>query len=200
MTAQSIQRGHRQLWPWRLAFLLLVVLPFLPKISIYVVISLAKITSCHVGEGETCLAGPISVSRTIVAALGADWGSGAGFIVNILVTCIPVAWLAVCYLAVNQGWARTVSRILLALIATLIFAALPYFASLPAFGNFVAPDCQPYRGGFGVCELFDGNIGGAPHILMIQVWLGFIGVPIGLLAFLFYVVVILVKREAATAQ
>ena len=173
------------------------MLPFLPAISIYVVILLAKITGCHVGEGETCLAGPISVSRTIVAALGTSSPRGA---VSILVACIPVAWLAVCYLAVSRGWARTMSRILLALIVTLSFAALPYLASLPAFGNFVARECQPYNGGFGVCGVFDGNVGGAPHILMIQVWLSFIGVPIGLLAFLFYVVVILVKREAATTQ
>ena len=117
---------------------------------------------------EACLSGPISVSRTIVAALGAR--HGAGFKVSI----VPV-WLALSYLAVCRGWMRTASRLLLGFAVTLIFAFLPYFLSLPAFGNFAAPECQPFTSA-GVCGLFDGN-GGLVYLMLI-VWLTF-AFPIG---------------------
>jgi hypothetical protein len=42
-----------------------------------------------------------------------------------------------------------------------------------------------------VCGLFDGSIGGGVHILLIQVWVSFIGLPFGLLAFLVYALMIL---------
>ena len=67
-------------------------------------------------------------------------------------------------------------------------------------GNFVEPNCKPYGGGFGVCGLFDGSVGGGEHILLIQVWLSFIGLPFGSLAFLVYALLILGTRELASAR
>ena len=52
------------------------------------------------------------------------------------------------------------------------------------------------EGGFGVCGLFDGSIAGGVHILLIQVWVSFIGLPFGLLAFLVYALVILASANS----
>jgi hypothetical protein len=51
---------------WKPVFTVLVLLPFLPAISVYAAAALAKIKGCNVGEEEICVAGAISISRTIV--------------------------------------------------------------------------------------------------------------------------------------
>jgi hypothetical protein len=38
--------------------------------------------------------------------------------------------------------------------------------------------------------LFEGSVGGGVHILLAQVWLSFIGLPFGLLAFMAYALAI----------
>jgi len=48
--------------------------------------------------------------------------------------------------------------------------------------------------------LFDSRIGGGPHILLIRVWLSFIGQPFGLAAFLVYALVILAWHAGAMSQ
>jgi hypothetical protein len=182
---------------WKLVFTVLVLLPFLPAISVYAAAVLAKIKGCSVGEKEICVAGAISVSRTIMEMAQANPGLA-------VVLLVALTWLALCYLCVGLGWKRTTSRLLVGLAVTFIFGGLPYFASLPALGNFVEPDCKPHGGGFGVCGLFDDSIGGGVHILLIQVWVSLIGLPFGLLAFLVYALVILVcansrQRDSSAA-
>jgi hypothetical protein len=172
---------------WKFAFTVLVLLPCLPAISVYAAAALAKIKGCSVGEEEICVPGAISVSRTIVETAQVSPELA-------VVLLVALTWLALCYLSVGLGWKRTASRLLVGLAVTFIFGGLPYFASLPALGNFVEPVCKPYGGGFGVCGLFEGSIGGSEHILLIMVWLSFIGLPFGPLAFLVYALVILSKR------
>jgi hypothetical protein len=46
-----------------------------------------------------------------------------------------------------------------------------------------------------MCGLFDGSVGSSGHILLIQVWLSFIGLPFGLLSFLVYAFVILASAR-----
>lgn len=181
----------RSLSLWKLVFAVLVALPFLPATSIYAAAALAKIKGCNIGEEELCVAGAISVSRTIVAAVQAS--SGPIFI------SVALLWLALCYLSAGLAWSRIASRLLVGGAVTFIFAGLPYFASLPSLGNFVEPQCKTYGGGFGVCGLFDGSIGGGPHILSIQIWISVIGLPFGLLAFMIYALVILRKRTLISA-
>ena len=176
---------------WKLVFTVLALLPFLPAISVYAVAALAKIKGCSVGEKEICVAGAISVSRTIVEMAQANPGLA-------VVLLVALTWLALCYLCVGLGWKGTASRLLVGLAVTSIFGGLPYFASLPSLGNFVAPDCKPH-GGVGVCGLFEGSIGGGVHILLIQVWVSFIGLPFGLLAFLVFALVILQARTRVSA-
>jgi hypothetical protein len=127
---------------WKFVFTVLVLLPFMPAISVYAAVALAKIKGCGVGEEEICVAGAISVRRTIVETAQIS----AGLAVVLLAA---LTWLALCYLSVALGWKRTASRLLVGVAVTVIFGGLPYFASLPAHGNFVEPHCKPYAGGFG---------------------------------------------------
>jgi hypothetical protein len=173
---------------WKFVFAALALLPFLPAISVNVVVALAKINGCGVGAEEICVGGAISVSRAIVAKANATRGMD-------VVVLVALTWLAFCYLSIVLGWTRTASRLVVGLTVTVIFAGLPYFAALPALGSFVEPGCKPNEGGFGVCGLFNGSVGSSGHILLIMVWSSFIGVPFGLLAFLAYVAVVLHQRE-----
>jgi hypothetical protein len=173
---------------WKVVFAALALVPFLPAISVYVAVALAKINGCGVGAEEICVGGAISVSRAIVATANATRGTH-------VVVLVALTWLVFCYLFIVLGWKRTASRLVIGLTVTVIFAGLPYFAALPASGSFVEPGCRPNEGGFGVCGLFDGSVGSSLHILLMMVWLPFIGVPFGLLAFLAYVAVVLHQRE-----
>jgi hypothetical protein len=169
---------------WKVVFALFVLLPFLPAISVYTVVALAKIKGCGVGDEEICVGGPISVARAIIGMPSAHLGFGVLIIA-------ALTWLVVCYLSARLGWKRFASRLLVGLFATLLFAGCPYFASLPALGAFVEPQCRLYGGDHSVCDLFDSDVGGGAHILLIMIWLSFIGLPLGSVAFLLYVAVIL---------
>lgn len=177
---------------WKLVFVILVLLPFLPAMSVYAVVALARIKGCEAGGEEICIGGPISTARTIVEAAQASPGGG-------VVLLIALTWLALCYLSVTLGWKRTASRLLIGLAVTIILVGLPYFAALPSLGNFIEPHCRPYGGGFGVCGLFDGSIGSAEHILLIQVWASFIG-AFASLAFPIYATVIVVSRKLRSTR
>lgn len=180
---------------WKVVLTSLVLLPFLPTISVYTIAALAKVKGCNVGEEAICIAKAISVSRALVEMKAQKAGLGL-----LIFLFISLTWLALCYLSVRLGWKRTASRMLVGLVVTVIFAGFPYFAALPAAGSFVEPQCKPDGGGFGICGLFEGAIGGAPHIFSIQVWVSVIGVPFGIVAYLLYTVMMLSGREPASAR
>jgi hypothetical protein len=173
---------------WKFVLAVLVLLPFLPAISVYTAVALAKIKDCSVGEEETCVAGAISLSRRIVETAQVSPGLP-------VVLLVALTWLALCYLCVGLGWRHTASRLLIGFAITVVFGGLPDFASLPAQGGFVEPHCKPHGGGFGVCGLFDGSVGGGGHILLVMVWVSFTG-PFCLLAFLIYSLVILASANS----
>jgi hypothetical protein len=185
--------SHRHLW--RLALLLLVLLPFLPELAIYAATALAKMKGCAVDQKLACLIGPISVSGTIVWALETGLLRGASFSVG-----IAAAWLGLCYIVVSLGWAHMSSRLLLAFVVTVIFALLPYFGPMLALAHLVNPNCQPNEGGVGPCVIYGGHIGDAAHHAVTEPWLIFIGGPIAFGSFLVYVLVALVVRAAAAKR
>jgi hypothetical protein len=174
---------------WKVVFAVFVLLPLLPAISVYSAVALAKIKACGVGDEEICVAGPISVARAIIGMTNVTLGLAVTFSVALI-------WLVVCYLSAILGWKRFASRLLVGLFATLIFAGYPYFASLPALGIFVEPECSLYGGvsASSVCGLFDGGVGAGAHILLIMVWLSIIGLPLGFAAFPLYILLILLAH------
>ena len=139
--------------PYKLVFIALVVLPFLPALA------RSAANRCF-SDRQICLAAD-RVSEFVAAALQASFRRGY------ISIAVAVGWLVVCYLALSLGWRKRItSRLLLAFAVTLIFAFFPYFVPVREFGITDGPG----------------------QILLIQIWLTFIGFPIGYTAFLFYVV------------
>jgi len=111
-------------WPYRLAFVVFVVLPFLPRIAI----SAADRCLRCLGDGQVCLAAR-RVREFSATALQAS--SRHGYIS----IAVAVGWLVVSYLALSLGWRRRItSWLLLAFAVTLIFAFVPYFMPAREFG------------------------------------------------------------------
>jgi len=193
MMAQANVSSHQRLW--RLAVLLLVLLPFLPEIVIYAVSALAKINGCQVDAKSPCVIGGVSVSATIAAGLEAGLLRGAGFAAG-----ISAVWLALCYVAVNLGWSRVLSRLLLAFAVTIIFAFLPYLGPMLAILNLVNPSCHPNEGGVGPCWIFGQNVGSAAHESVSAIWLIFAGAPITLGTLCVYVIVTIIIRVVSARR
>lgn len=172
----SIEPGTepRRRW-WRLALLLLVVLPFLPEIAIYAVGVLARIKGCVPDQKELCFIAGVNVSNVISRLLAVGLVIGSGF----AGLGLAAVWLVICYLVVVRGWAGLAARLFLALLVTVMFALLPYLAPGFAIAPLVNANCQPNEGGVGSCVIFGGDISSAHHTVILP-WLIFAGVPIAL--------------------
>src|SRR5215472_8881821 len=107
-------------WPYKLAFVVLFVLPSVPAIAIFAA------ERC-LGDGQVCLAAH-SLSKFGVAVVRA--GAWRGMII-----AFAVGWLVVCYIALSLGWrSRITSRLLLAFGVTLTFVFFPYVIPSHALG------------------------------------------------------------------
>jgi hypothetical protein len=177
---------------WRLSFLLLVVVPLLPEMLIFVVQAFAKIGGCQLEQKEACLIGGIPASEIIAFALRI----GAGLIVYVMnhgvlwfvIFCAAAAmWIVLSFAALSLGWSRTRSRLVLGLMAALIFAVLPYFGPLLAIGNLLNENCQANEGGVGPCIIYGGHVGTPAHDAVRAGWFVLAGAPIALGAFAIYV-------------
>lgn len=178
----------RSRW-WRLVLLLLIVLPFVPELAIYAVTVLAKLKGCEVTDKVVCTISNVPLSDIIAKILKAavwvaDWMGDYG---------IAVFWLCLCYLTITFGWRRLVSRLLLGLTVTLVFAVLPYFGPLLSIAHLANANCQPNEGGVGPCLMFGGNVGDVAHNT-VNPKLVITGVVIALATSIVYVVVAVVIR------
>ncbi|KJC47721.1 hypothetical protein UB31_18370 [Bradyrhizobium sp. LTSP849] len=182
----------RRHW-WRLALLLLVVLPFLPELAISVVGGLAKIGGCVVDQKEVCLIVGVNVSDVVSGLVTAAVVIGSAF----AWLGLAAVWLVLCYLAIVRGWAGLAARLLLALLVTVVFALLPYLAPGFAIAPFVNANCQPNEGGVGSCLIFGGNVSSAHHTVILP-WLIFAGVPIALGTALACAIVMAIVRARRT--
>jgi hypothetical protein len=197
MASQSKERSRR--W-WRLALLLFVVLPFVPEITILAVTVIANAAGCEAGSKAVCKFGSLSTSSIVGLAVETGMmigvGSGAG---------IVAAWLAVCYGFVTLGWSRLVSRLLVALVVSLVFAALPYLSPALSLVPLVNENCRPNEGGVGPCFIYGGDIGSVAHETVTLPWFMAQGALIALGAFVVYVIIavilrIMPKRSPKAAQ
>lgn len=180
---------------WRMALLLLVVLPFLPEIIIYATAAVAKAGGCLVDDDWVCWIAGVRVSDVVAHLLRVGVIVAVGFGYG-----IAAAWLALCYLAITRGWARLISRLLLALLVSVIFAFLPYLAPALAIAPLVNTHCEPNEGGVGRCEIFGGDVGSAAHETVIVPWLIFVGVPIAFGAVVIYAIVAAIIRVVAARR
>ena len=185
----SIEPGTepRRHW-WRLALLLLVVLPFLPELAISAVGGLAKVNGCVADQKEVCLIAGANVSNALSGLLTVGLVIGSAF----AWLGLAAVWLVMCYLAIVRGWAGTGARLFLSMSATVIFALLPYLAPGFAVAPLVNARCQPNEGG-GPCLIFGGDVSNAHHTIVLQ-WFILPGVPIALGTAVVYAIVTAVIR------
>jgi hypothetical protein len=176
---------------WRLSFLLLIVTPFLPEITIYLVQAAAALGGCQIDQKDPCLIARVPISEIIAFALRL----GAGLIVGAMnngpiwfaIFCSAVAlWIVVCFTSLSFGWSRTKSRLLLGLAAALVFAFLPYFGPLLAIVNLVNQNCHANEGGVGPCIIYGGHVGTPAHDAVRAGWFFLAGAPIALGVFVVY--------------
>jgi hypothetical protein len=130
------KQSHRRRG-WRLALLLLVVLPFIPEFVVYAAAGLGKLVGCQIDQAKPCVIGPISLGDVIVRSLnvGLFWGRMLG------VAIASVVWLPLCYYTMTRGWAGIVSRLFLALVIATLFVLLP-FAPLLVIKSLSDLDCS----------------------------------------------------------
>jgi hypothetical protein len=150
MTRETFGRSHRR--AWRLLLLVLVIIPFLPEITIYVVTAIAKAVRCRLDDPDdlVCRLAGRQVSNIVDGALQMGLLVSLSFAIG-----LAAVWLALCYYTVNKGWSRTTSRLLLALLLTGIFAGLPYLAPNLALANVANPRCEAKGGS---CHVFGGKV------------------------------------------
>jgi hypothetical protein len=196
---------------WRLSFVLLLIAPFLPEITIYFVTALAKLMGCQLDQKNACFIGGVPVSDIIAIALRATagllvaaWTKGY---VWFIVFCVALtSWIVICLIALTLGWLGTRTRLLLGFAVALVFAVLPYFGPLLAIGSLLNKNCQANEGGVGPCIIFGGSVGSPAHEAVQAGWLILAGAPIALGAFVVYVIIAVVvhafsrRHPAASAQ
>lgn len=181
---------------WRLALLLLVLLPFLPELAVHVVSGLAKVNGCVAGQKEICRVAGANVSVVLSGLITAGVLIGTVFVLG-----LAAIWLVMCYLAIGRGWEGPGARFVLAFAATAIFALLPYLAPVLAVAPLANDNCQPNEGG-GSCVIFGGDVSVA-HDAVILPWLVMPGVLIALATAAVYAIVLAVikaRRSRAHRQ
>jgi len=183
-------RRHR----WRLALLVLVVLPFLPELAIYAVGALAKLNGCVADQKQICRIVGVNVGDVLSGLVTA-----AVFIGTVFVLGLAAVWLVMCYLVIGRGWTGPAARFFLALFATVIFAALPYLAPVLAVAPLANDNCLPNEGG-GPCLIFGGDVSTAHHTVVLP-WLLMPGIPIALATAAVYAIVMaIIKARRARAS
>lgn len=179
---------------YRLALLVLVIVPFIPEIIIIGTIAVAKLMGCEPEQKNLCLIGSLPPSEIIRVSLQAtatfiithagNWKWLVGMYLAI------AAWLVACWIVLFQGWTRVPSRLMLGFVIALAFAVLPYFGPMLSIANLVHENCRPNEGGAGPCVIFGGHVAPA-HDAVLMGWLVLIGAPLALGMFVLYAVVVI---------
>jgi len=149
---------------WRVALLLLVLVPFVPEFVILGTSFFAQIRGCEVQGNDPCGIGLDSAPDLLRRALEA--GSFVGYRFK---EGLAAGWLAACYVLVTLGWSRLRSRLSLAFALSLGFAVVPYAGPLAAIGHLTNPECVPNAGGVVlpnkdvVCKIYGGDVGPVVH-------------------------------------
>jgi hypothetical protein len=181
------KHSHRHLW--RLVLLLLVALPLLPEIMIYAITALAKIKGCNVDDAKVCFIAGTQVSNIIVSSLN----GGLKLAMDFATSGITAGWLAACYVIIVIGWRRLGNRLLLGLLVSVALALLPYVAPWLVTKIFVTAKCVPEIDAAGPC-VFGAPVGEPAMDAVTQLWLIYPGVETALMAFVVYMVVVVILR------
>jgi hypothetical protein len=143
---------------YRLALLLLVVIPFIPEILIFAVAAFARLKGY---QSNTCFVGSSALGRLIDSALGLGAGLIADHVLNsqkwfLIFYTVFTGWLVVCCLLVLKGWSRLSSRLALGFAVAVTFAVLPFFAPILAIVSIANKNsCDP---NIGPCTIFGEKV------------------------------------------
>jgi hypothetical protein len=211
-TEQKVASSRRF---WRIALVVLVVLPLLPEIVVLGASAIADLSGCRVDAppstaidtagglnggsevpldpwiiikgftGKACAIGP-PVGSIIRFALNAGFFVGASFGSGFV-----VIWLVLCYFSITRAWTGFSSRLTLALLVCLIFAVVPYFGPMMSVGHLENPRCQPNEAGVGPCVVYGGEVGSIVHDNVVLGWQVLTGGPVAFGAFVFYMLFLL---------
>jgi hypothetical protein len=196
MIKQFPRRSDRYLW--RLLFLLLMVIPFLPEI---VIVSTGAVVGFMGWDKKgACTFHSLPVTNAITYALEMAAGSilaavrtDAKWLIGFYAGVS--AWLCLCLITTYLGWASTLNRLLLGFAAAFAFAFLPYFGPMLAVANLANDNCRPNEAGVGSCVMFGGYIGNARHSpvhdAVAMGWLATYGIPLAFGIFGIYAIVVI---------
>jgi hypothetical protein len=189
--------NNNRYW-YRLAMLLLVVIPFTPEIFIFAVAAFASLRGY---QSDTCFVGSSALGRLIDTALRL----GAGLIVErvsnsykwfwIFYTAFA-GWLVVCYLLLLKGWSRLSSRLALGFAVAVTFAVLPFFGPIWALVSISTKNsCDP---NIGPCILFGEKITQAyAAVVLAEPILQYPGAKLAITIFAFFAIWVALERIVA---
>jgi hypothetical protein len=206
MIKQSPDHPRRHFW--QIALLLLVIIPFLPEITILVTAAVADIMGWNQKGVCTFESAPVTNIITLSLELATGLilaGIGTPAMWRIVLYAGLIAWLCLCLITASLGWASTRSRLLIGFAVTIVFAFLPYFAPMLAIEILANDNCRPNEAGVGACVMFGGYVGNTDRAVAMG-WLAGYGVPLALGVFAIYATVIIIvgvssrKRVGATVQ
>lgn len=159
---------------WRVALLVLAIIPLLPEILIWIIAALARLKGCQPGDQSACLIGPVRAGEVIYLSLEVS----AGMIVRSAQHSLAwqlgfyaaiAAWIGLCFVVLVRGWTRLWSRLLLGFGVIVVVGVLPYFAPQLAIANLIGIHCDPNAAATHLrpCKIFGGPIGDAADAVVI---------------------------------
>lgn len=203
MASKSHSYSRRRLAKLVLSLLLLILL--IPEILIGTGAVLAGIKGCQLDQNDVCLLAGFPLSQFIAMGLQ----TGAGLIVAVvrrsdngfLAFYVAIAtWFIACGAAVILGWSTMTARLLLGLGVALVFAVIPYFGPMIAVEALANKNCRPNEGNVGSCVIFGGDVGEAAHDAISLGWLALGGLPLALVLFLLFAILVVILRVVAAKR
>jgi hypothetical protein len=184
----------------RLAFLLLVTVPFFPEIVIYGTMGFARMMGCQLEQTHACLMPASGVIGFVLKVTAGFIVAHAGSLYFIVGFFLAIAgWQTACYVVLSKGWTPVWSRLLAGFAVGLLFTILPYFGLTIATSHLINENCRPANeGGFDSCRAFGSYVGTIDYNPLVDAgqlgWLALIGAPLALGIFGLYVVFVVVVR------
>lgn len=178
---------------------------------IWLIALAAFVGQCSLSQASPCLIGGTAVHRLIDGVL---WLSAGGIVQALersgrwlaFIYASASALLLLCYLASIRGWPDTLSRALMGLLSTIVYAFCPYFGPALAIGVLSrGGPCEANAAGRGVCSLFGGAIDNADDVVRLaepSLFLGAVLISSAMLLFYLLVVIAigLIERRRSRAS
>jgi hypothetical protein len=131
-----------------------VIVPLLPEILIGAIAGLAILAGCTPRQiPPACKVQSFAVNEVI------GWGLSAAGILSspwsIYFYLALAAWLVVCLVVLNRGWERVMSRLVIGVAVTSLFALLPLLGPWYAIDTVADNSCNPQKAS---CVVFGGVV------------------------------------------